>query len=66
MNQIVYAVPEMSCKHCVNAVSDELTQVPGVEGVDVDLNSKQVVVHRVQLDDRRLRTAIANAGYEAE
>jgi copper chaperone CopZ len=66
MNQIVYAVPDMSCHHCVNAVSEELAQVPGVERVDVDLNSKQVVVYGVGLDDDRLRTAIANAGYEAE
>ena len=66
MNQIVYAVPDMSCRHCVNAVSEELMQVPGVERVDVDLSSKQVVVYGVGLDDHWLRTAIANAGYEAE
>jgi copper chaperone CopZ len=66
MNQIVYAVPDMSCQHCVNAVSVELTRVPGVERVDVDLDSKQVAVYGVQLDDQSLRTAIANAGYEAE
>jgi len=66
MNQIVYAVPDMSCRHCVNAVSEELTQVPGVERVDVDLSSKKVVVYGVRLDDHWLRTAIANAGYEAE
>jgi len=66
MNQIVYVVRDMSCEHCVNAVSDELTQVPGVGRVDVDLDSKQVVVYGVELDDRWLRAAIANAGYEAE
>src|SRR5262245_57343364 len=66
MNRIAYAVPDMSCQHCVNAVSGELTQVPGVERVDVDLTSKQVVVYGSELDDQRLRTAIANAGYEAE
>jgi copper chaperone len=65
MNQIAYAVPDMSCQHCVDAVSDELTQVPGVDRVSVDLNSKQVVVYGNALDDRRLRTAIENAGYEA-
>jgi copper chaperone len=66
MNQIVYAVPDMSCQHCVNVVSEELTQVPGVERVDVDLSSKQVVVYGIELDDHWLRTAIADAGYEAE
>jgi copper chaperone CopZ len=66
MNQIVYTVPDMGCQHCVNAVSEELTQVPGVERVEVDLSSKQVAVHGAELDDRWLRTAIENAGYEAE
>jgi copper chaperone CopZ len=66
MMQIAYAVPDMSCQHCVNAVSEELTQVPGVERVDVDLSTKQVVVYGIELDDHWLRTAIVNAGYEAE
>ena len=66
MKQIAYAVPDMSCQHCVNAVSEELTQVPGVERVDVDLSTKQVVVYGSELDDHWLRAAIVNAGYEAQ
>ena len=65
MNQISYAVPDMSCQHCVNAVSEELTQVPGVDRVAVDLDTKQVVVFGQELDDHWLRAAIENAGYEA-
>jgi copper chaperone len=65
MNQIVYGVPDMSCRHCVAAVSEELAQVPGVDRVSVDLRSKHVVVYGNDLDDMWLRTAIANAGYEA-
>ncbi len=65
MNQIAYAVPDISCDHCVTAVSEELTQVPGVERVSVDLKTKKVVVYDSALDDQWLRTAIENAGYEA-
>ena len=65
MNQIAYAVPDISCQHCVNAVSEELAEVPGVERVSVDLNSKRVIVYGTELDDHRLRRAIENAGYEA-
>ena len=65
MNQIAYAVPDISCEHCVAAVSEELRQVPGVERVDVDLKSKKVVVFGNALHDHWLRTAIENAGYEA-
>jgi Copper chaperone len=65
MTEFAYAVPEMSCQHCVHAVSEELARVPGVERVSVDLGTKQVLVYGTELDDRRLRDAIADAGYEA-
>ena len=65
MNQIAYAVPDISCQHCADAISDELRQIPGVERVTVDLETKQVEVYGTELDNQWLRTAIANAGYEA-
>ena len=39
--------------------------VEGVEAVDVDLETKFVVVRGPDLDDARLRAAIEDAGYEA-
>lgn len=63
--QIVYAVPDLSCQHCVDAVSEELTQVPGVDRVSVDLGTKEVVVYGEDLDNHWLLTAFENAGYEA-
>jgi copper chaperone len=65
MNQMTYAVPGMSCGHCKQAVSSELQDVPGVESVDVDLETKLVVVRGKALDDAALRAAIDEAGYEA-
>lgn len=62
---ITYSVPGMSCAHCKHAVSQELTKVAGVEGVDVDLDTKLVVVTGGHLDDTSLRAAIDEAGYEA-
>jgi copper chaperone len=56
----------MSCQHCVVAVSEEVGQVEGVESVDVALETKQVTVRGQALDDdRALRAAIDEAGYEA-
>jgi copper ion binding protein len=60
-----YTVPGMSCQHCVTAVSGEVGQVAGVEMVDVVLETKQVTVRGHDLDDRALRAAIEEAGYEA-
>ncbi len=59
-----YRVEGMSCGHCVAAVRDELEKVSGVEDVQVDLDTKQVVV-RGHFDDAAARAAIDEAGYEA-
>ena len=65
MNEVTYTVPGMSCAHCEHAVGSELRQVAGVESVDVDLETKLVVVRGEGLDDAALRAAIEEAGYEA-
>ena len=62
---ITYTVPGMSCGHCKHSVTEELTQVKGVAAVDVDLDTKLVVVQGEGLDDSALRAAIEEAGYEA-
>ena len=59
-----YTVPDVSCHHCVIAVSEEVGRVAGVESVDVALETKQVTVRGRDLDDRALRAAIDEAGYE--
>jgi copper chaperone CopZ len=63
---VTYRVPEMSCEHCKAAVTEELSAVPGVGSVDVDLDAKLVQVSGSSLDDAALRIAIDEAGYEAE
>ena len=65
MSEVTYRVPDMSCGHCKQAVSQELLAVVGVDSVDVDLDTKLVVVQGEPLDDARLRAAIEEAGYEA-
>lgn len=56
----------MTCEHCKAAVAEELTAVPGVVSVAVDLDTKLVKVAGPSLDDGALRAAINEAGYEAE
>jgi copper chaperone CopZ len=62
---VTYSVPGMHCEHCVRAVTEEISEVAGVDSVDVDLDTKLVVVHGDGLADESLRAAIEEAGYEA-
>jgi copper chaperone len=62
---LTYTVPGMHCDHCTASVSEELEAVPGVASIEVDLETKLVVVQGEGLDDAQLRAAIDEAGYEA-
>jgi copper chaperone len=62
--ELTYAVPGVSCGHCESAIDEEVRQVPGVTGVEVDLDSKRVTVRGNRLDASAVRAAIADAGYD--
>ena len=65
MTTATYDVTGMSCGHCVNAVTGELTKLAGVTDVAVDLDAGQVTVtSETALDPGTVRAAIAEAGYE--
>ena len=59
-----YTVQGMTCGHCVMSVTEEVEQVPGVTGVDVDLETGQVVVRGDGFSDEAIRAAVDEAGYE--
>ena len=62
---ITYTVPGIHCGHCALSIKEEVSEVSGVEAVDVDVETKVVTIHGEQLADDTLRAAIAEAGYEA-
>ncbi|MGQ0520354.1 MAG: heavy-metal-associated domain-containing protein [Actinomycetota bacterium] len=65
MSTSVYTVTGMTCGHCVNAVTSELSKLPGVTAVDVDLASGSARVESTEpLDVEAVRTAVDEAGYE--
>jgi copper chaperone len=64
MSTLTYSVPGMTCGHCVNAVTSELTAVAGVTDVSVDLATKLVVVSGTNLENDELRAAIEEACFE--
>lgn len=53
----------MSCQHCVNAITGEVTSVACVTAVDVDLAAGTVTVAGASADDGAVRDAIDEAGY---
>ena len=64
MIDTTYTVTGMTCSHCVDAVTSEVSGVPGVSSVDVTVETGTVVVHGENVDDQAVRAAIDEAGYE--
>ena len=60
---LTLTVPEMSCQHCVNAITGEVGSLTGVDSVLIDLDAKSVVVSGTDLNEQAIRAAIVEAGY---
>lgn len=64
MSTTSYTVVGMTCGHCVNAVTEEVSAVPGVSTVDVDLESGGLTVTSdTPVDEAAVRAAVEEAGY---
>ncbi|WIX80280.1 heavy-metal-associated domain-containing protein [Amycolatopsis carbonis] len=62
-----YTVSGMSCGHCAQSVTEEITELPGVESVEVDVETGRVVVRSAEeLTEDAVRSAVEEAGYTYE
>ena len=63
-----YDVTGMTCAHCVQAVTDEVSAIPGVRDVDIELvaggTSAVRVVSEEPLPGGRRPRGVDEAGYE--
>jgi copper chaperone len=60
-----FTVQGMTCGHCVSSVTEEVQEIPGVESVDVVLETGAVTVTSSEpLDDTAVRAAVEEAGYQ--
>lgn len=59
-----FTVVGMTCGHCVSSVTEEVTEIAGVNNVDVDLASGNVTVTATEpISDDAIRAAVEEAGY---
>ena len=60
-----YTVTGMTCDHCVLSVTEEVQEIPGVENVDVVLETGSLTVTSSEpVDDDAVKTAVEDAGYQ--
>jgi len=59
---VIHKVADISCQHCIDAITSEVTAVDGVVSVDVDLGAKTVAV--VGGSNAAVIDAIDEAGFD--
>jgi copper chaperone CopZ len=68
MTTTTYSVTGMTCGHCTAAVTEEISKLPGVQEVAIDLvaggTSTVHVTSASALDESAVREAVDEAGYE--
>jgi len=65
MSTATYTVKGMTCGHCVSSVKEEVSEVPGVTGVEVDLATGSLTVaSEAPVDAAKIVAAVEEAGYE--
>lgn len=58
-------VAGMSCGGCANSVRAEISSIPGVVDVDIDLSNGTVTIGSdTPLDTAAIRSAVEEAGYQ--
>ena len=64
LQETVFSVPAMTCRHCVRAISAQVRDVKGVVALEADTTTRTILVQGAADPDAVL-SAIAAAGYEA-
>jgi copper chaperone len=59
-----YTVTGMTCGHCVSSVTEEVQEIPGIEDVDIVLESGSLTITSSDpVDEAAVRAAVEEAGY---
>lgn len=62
-----YQVTGMTCGHCETSVREEVSQVTGVQDIQVSAQTGKLVVSSAgDLDNDKILAAVEEAGYSAE
>ena len=66
MTKNEFQVTGMTCGHCEMSVREEVSEIPGVEDIQVSAQTgKLVVTGSAAVDDAQILAAVAEAGYSA-
>jgi hypothetical protein len=63
---LVFSVSGMTCNHCVNSVTNAISEIKNVSNVDVELNSGEAKISGRNIKIEDVVDAITSSGYSAK
>ena len=63
---LIFHVPDISCQHCVAAITQAVQTADAAAKVQVSTETKEVRVESAKLDEEAAALAIAEAGYTVQ
>jgi copper chaperone len=64
MTTVKYAIPNISCGHCVHTIQSEVGELPGVQSVQADRESKTaVIVFDAPATEAAIKALLAEINY---
>ncbi|HAD07459.1 MAG TPA: heavy metal transporter [Anaerolineaceae bacterium] len=67
MNTVTYSVPGMHCHHCVHTIEMEVSELEGVQSVQADLSTRQVVItYEPPANPEKIETLLAEINYPVQ
>ncbi len=63
---LTFHVPDISCQHCVAAITQSVQAADAAAQVQIDTATKEVRVASAKLDEEAIALAIAEAGYTVQ
>jgi len=66
MTKQTFAIPNISCGHCVMSIKNELSELSGVKNVEGDPDKKTVTVEwDAPLTEEKIKTTLKEINYPA-
>ncbi len=67
MKNISYKVPAIHCNHCAHTIKMELSEINGIESVQVDVNKKEITVtFEPPASEQKIRDLLKEINYPPE
>lgn len=64
MNTVTYSIPNISCGHCVHTIQTELTEMPGIDSVIANQETRTVeIIFGSPATEDGIKTLLAEINY---